>query len=142
MEINKKIVRLPWVLSFTKVNSSTWMRVTSEMRRLFCESRDFRRWLELSGINRECVTMGKRNRVAFTRSYAKVTIAIESVKSPMTEKNECKFLREGKISFTGHTDIVSLYTQEKDFCELGIHGQCATRKCLLLLFALSFSLTF
>lgn len=73
----------------------------------------------LRGINPECVTMGKRKRVAFTCSYTEVKREIESVKSQISEKNECKFSKKKKkkkrkISFTGHTDIVS-YIQEKKY---------------------------
>lgn len=48
------------------------------------------------GINPECITMGKRNRGAFTCSYTEVKRAIESVKSQMSEKNECKFSKKRK----------------------------------------------
>lgn len=89
-------------------------------------------------INPECITMGKRNRGTFTCDR-KCKEPDEWEKWMQVFKKKEKEKR--KISFTGHTDIVS-YIQEKIFCELGVDGQCATRKCLLMSLALSFSLTF
>lgn len=101
MEISKKAVRLPWFLSSTqgelKVNSSIWMGVIIEiLTNSSVNPETLKGSQRLRGVNPECVTMGKRNRVTFTCSYTKLKIAIERVKSQMSEKNEFKFSKKKK----------------------------------------------